>query len=95
MTQRTGFVLHVRPDKIDEYVAAHQNVWPEMLDALRSAGIHNYTIFRAGNSVPYRRDLLRRGGGPVVLEPSDVGLHRYWASSSPVAARRSAAPPIE
>jgi L-rhamnose mutarotase len=51
MTQRTGFVLHVRPDKIDEYVSAHRNVWPEMLDALRAAGISNYTIFRAGTSV--------------------------------------------
>jgi L-rhamnose mutarotase len=51
MTQRTGFVLHVRPDKIEEYVAAHRNVWPEMLDALRAAGIRNYTIFRAGTSV--------------------------------------------
>ena len=50
MTQRTGFVLHVRPDKIDEYVSAHRNVWPEMLDALLAAGISNYTIFRAGNS---------------------------------------------
>ncbi len=51
MTQRTGFVLHVRPERIDEYVAAHSNVWPEMLDALRGAGIRNYTIFRAGTSV--------------------------------------------
>jgi L-rhamnose mutarotase len=51
MTQRTGFVLHVRPDKIEEYVSAHRNVWPEMLDALRAAGIRNYTIFRAGTSV--------------------------------------------
>jgi L-rhamnose mutarotase len=51
MTQRTGFVLHVRPDKIEEYVSAHRNVWPEMLDALRAAGIRNYTIFRAGTNV--------------------------------------------
>jgi len=51
MTQRAGFVLHVRPDRIEEYVAAHANVWPEMLDALRAAGIRNYTIFRAGTSV--------------------------------------------
>jgi L-rhamnose mutarotase len=51
MTQRTAFVLHVRPDKIDEYVEAHTRVWPEMLDALSSAGIRNYTIFRAGTSV--------------------------------------------
>jgi L-rhamnose mutarotase len=51
MTQRTGFVLHVRPDRIGEYVEAHRHVWPEMLDALRGAGIRNYTIFRAGESV--------------------------------------------
>ena len=38
MTQRTAFVLSVRPDKIDEYVHAHQEVWPEMLDALRGRG---------------------------------------------------------
>jgi len=51
MTQRSAFVLKVRPDKIDEYVEAHRNVWPEMLDALRMAGIRNYSIFRHGNEV--------------------------------------------
>lgn len=51
MTQRTGFVLRVRPDKIDEYVNVHANVWPEMREALSSAGIRNYTIFRAGTEV--------------------------------------------
>jgi L-rhamnose mutarotase len=49
MTQRTAFVLRVRPEKIDEYVRAHEAVWPEMLDALRGAGIRNYTIFRDDN----------------------------------------------
>ena len=51
MTECTGFVLHVRPERIDDYLAAHRNVWPEMLDALHASGIRNYTIFRAGNSV--------------------------------------------
>ena len=51
MTQRSAFVLRVRPDRIDDYVAAHGSVWPEMLDALRGAGIRNYTIFRHGNQV--------------------------------------------
>jgi L-rhamnose mutarotase len=49
MTERTGFVLRVRPDRVEEYVAAHRHVWPEMLQALKRAGIGNYTIFRAGN----------------------------------------------
>jgi L-rhamnose mutarotase len=51
MTQRSAFVLHVKPDKIDEYVEAHTRVWPELLQALRDAGIRNYSIFRSGNDV--------------------------------------------
>jgi L-rhamnose mutarotase len=51
MSQRSAFVLRVRPDKIDEYVEAHRNVWPELLDALHEAGIRNYTIFRNGNEM--------------------------------------------
>lgn len=51
MTQRSAFVLRVKPDRIEEYVEAHANVWPEMLQALRDAGIRNYSIFRDGNQV--------------------------------------------
>ena len=51
MTQRSAFVLRVKPDRIDEYVRAHREVWPEMLAALKEAGIRNYTIFLAGNQV--------------------------------------------
>ena len=51
MRERRGFVLRVKPDRIDEYVEAHRHVWPEMLEALRAAGIRNYTIFRAGNEM--------------------------------------------
>jgi len=48
MTRRTGFVLHVKPDRVDEYVRAHAHVWDEMRAALTAAGIRNYTIFRDG-----------------------------------------------
>jgi L-rhamnose mutarotase len=51
VTERSAFVLHVRPDRIDEYVAAHRVVWPEMLRALKEAGVRNYSIFRDGTQV--------------------------------------------
>ncbi len=51
MTRRTGFVLRVKPDRVDEYVQAHAHVWDEMREALRAAGIRNYTIFRSGNEM--------------------------------------------
>ena len=42
---RVCFLLKVRPDKVEEYKVHHSKVWPEMLDALRETGWHNYSIF--------------------------------------------------
>jgi len=46
----TGYawVLEVRPGYEDEYQHRHDQIWPEMLTALRDAGISNYNIFRLG-----------------------------------------------
>ena len=43
--RRVGFLLKVRADKLEEYKAHHKQVWPEMLDALRRTGWHNYSLF--------------------------------------------------
>ncbi len=44
---RYGFLLKVKQDRIEEYKARHREVWPEMLDALRRTGWHNYSLFMA------------------------------------------------
>ena len=43
--KRVGFVLKVRQDRLEEYKRHHERVWPEMLQALREAGWHNYSLF--------------------------------------------------
>lgn len=43
--QRVGFLLKVKEELIEEYRRRHQDVWPEMLDALRRTGWHNYSLF--------------------------------------------------
>jgi L-rhamnose mutarotase len=43
-----AWVLEVRPGYEEEYVRRHQEIWPEMVEALRAAGIRNYSIFRHG-----------------------------------------------
>lgn len=42
------WVLGVRPGHEDEYRRRHDAIWPDMLEALREAGIRNYSIFRHG-----------------------------------------------
>ncbi|HEX7350184.1 L-rhamnose mutarotase [Brachybacterium sp.] len=44
-SQRCCFLLHVRPEKLAEYVAAHEQVWSEMRQALAAAGWRNYSLF--------------------------------------------------
>jgi L-rhamnose mutarotase len=43
--QRICFTLQVKPSRIEEYKARHNNVWPEMRQALGEAGWHNYSLF--------------------------------------------------
>src|SRR5260221_10911866 len=43
--KRIGFILKVKQAKIPEYRKHHEAVWPEMQEALRRTGWHNYTLF--------------------------------------------------
>jgi len=43
--ERVCFLLKVKPDRLKEYETRHQAVWPEMLEALRQTGWHNYSLF--------------------------------------------------
>ncbi len=45
---RYAWVLEVRPGYEEEYKRRHDEIWPEMLGALKEAGIRNYSIFRHG-----------------------------------------------
>lgn len=40
-----GQIVGVDPDRIGEYAKHHDEIWPEIVDALRVADIRNYSIF--------------------------------------------------
>ena len=43
--QRIGFVIRVKPDKLEEYKRIHSDVWPELLAELKIAGMRNYSLW--------------------------------------------------
>ncbi|NQW16739.1 MAG: L-rhamnose mutarotase [Chloroflexi bacterium] len=51
--QRVGFLLKVRVDRLDEYKEHHQNVWPEMLEALTRQGWRNYSLFMRSDGLMF------------------------------------------
>ncbi|HEX3803873.1 MAG TPA: L-rhamnose mutarotase [Solirubrobacteraceae bacterium] len=49
--ERTCFTFTLKPGTEDEYRRRHDEIWPEMVAALRASGIRNYTLFRRGLEV--------------------------------------------
>ena len=41
----------VKPGMLAEYRRRHDNIWPELKDLLKSAGICNYTIWNVGDEL--------------------------------------------
>ena len=45
MAKRLAFKMKVYPGVIEEYKKRHNNLWPELRDLLKGAGISEYSIF--------------------------------------------------
>ena len=43
--ERVCFLARVKPERLAEYKKRHKAVWPDMLQALRETGWHNYSLF--------------------------------------------------
>ena len=43
--RRVCFLLKIKQSAIEDYKRVHADVWPEMLEALRQCGWHNYSLF--------------------------------------------------
>jgi L-rhamnose mutarotase len=46
--ERMAFRMRIKPGSEQEYRRRHDEIWPEMVAALRAAGFHNYSIFLDG-----------------------------------------------
>jgi L-rhamnose mutarotase len=73
---RVGFQLQVRPELLDEYLARHSPVRPEMLAEIAASGRRNYSLFLGA-------------GGTLIgyYETDDDAAAQAYLAASPVAAR--------
>ena len=45
--ERLALTYRFKPGKKEEYIKAHKEAWPEILQGLKEAGCHEMTIFRS------------------------------------------------
>lgn len=73
---RIAFQLQIKPELLDEYLARHSPVWPEMLAEIAASGRRNYSLF------------LGEGGRLVgYYETDDDDAAQAYLANSDVAAR--------
>lgn len=49
--QRVGFLFKIKPEYKDEYKKAHDEIWPEQLQALKESGLNNYSSYYMDGNV--------------------------------------------
>lgn len=49
--ERMAWKGRIRPGSKAEYVRRHNEIWPEMVQVLKEAGIRNYSIFEVGGEL--------------------------------------------
>lgn len=95
---RMGWVIHLRPEKKDEYLTLHADVWPGVLDKIKECNIRNYTIFLRepenlmfgafeyhGSS--FEDDMARMAADPITQD--------WWALTDPCQLPLCTAEPTE
>ncbi len=49
--ERYAWKATIKPGSLEEYKKRHSEIWPEMVEVLKKAGIRNYTIWNVGNEM--------------------------------------------
>ena len=79
---RVGFVMELKPGTEETYRQKHDEIWPEMLETLHRFGIHNYTIYRRGQTLFAYLEC----DDPARLEAQrdDPVVQRWWKMMQPL-----------
>jgi len=79
-----AFRMRLKPGQVDEYRRRHDEIWPELADAIRAAGISDYRIFLDPETLALFAILTvgpqdRRGDLPDLPV-----MRRWWDSMAPL-----------
>ncbi|GAA3233166.1 L-rhamnose mutarotase [Dactylosporangium siamense] len=82
--RRYGSVIRLRPERREEYLRLHAEVWPSVEATLRAANIRNYTIFLHGDLLfgyyEYVGDDHDADQARIAADPT---TQQWWALTDP------------
>ena len=82
--KRVAFTMRLKPGMKDEYRKRHDEIWPELLELLRSAGLSDYSIFLdESTNTLFASQKVSGDGGSQDLGTLPV-VQKWWASMADI-----------
>jgi len=81
---RFGMIARLRPDKREEYLQLHREVWPQVEATITRTNIRNFTIFVSGDViVGYFEYIGADYDADQAIMAADEATQRWWARTAP------------
>ena len=76
--EKVAFVMTLKPGYEQEYKKRHDEIWPELIEELKKAGVSDYSIFYEERSNKLFAVLKRDGNHSMDSLPSNPVVKRWW-----------------
>ncbi|NKJ01821.1 L-rhamnose mutarotase [Novosphingobium sp. SG707] len=76
--------MQLKPGMVDEYRRRHDEIWPELVDLLRQAGISDYSIFLDEDTLALFAVLRLAEENRRESLPNEPVMKLWWAAMAPL-----------
>lgn len=81
---KVAFKMQLKPGCLEKYRRRHDDIWPELVTALKAAGISDYSIFHDPATDALFATLWRTEDHAMDGLPGLDVMQRWWASMAPL-----------
>jgi L-rhamnose mutarotase len=82
--EKIAFRMTLKPGHLDDYRKRHDEIWPELVLALKSAGIRDYSIHHDPHTNALFATLWRDQDHGMDRLPGLAVMQRWWAAMAPL-----------
>lgn len=95
MAERIAFRMTLNAGQAQEYKRRHDEIWPELVDALRKAGVSDYSIWLDPQTHHLFATLVRSDDHTMERLPDTEIVQRWWATMGDIMETHPDNAPVE